>query len=456
MTATIEAREATGQVGTDRLLLVSNDAHVGPPMDAYRAYCPKDMLEEFDQYVAAVQHDRENAATSTIEDESYESVGQRFIKSLTPMMQTENVGYTEYMMSLVSQELAHYDPDTILANMDDDGVTTHTFFHGAMNGHPIPFMGTVGFASGRPYFSGPRGFELCLAGIRMYNQWMADFCSVAPDRLLGLAQIPLWDVDLAVREVEWARNAGIKALNFPAPRPSIPDYSQLSWEPLWAAVEAAGLPLNTHGASSPIVMDMAEYTGEGGWYSMFYELVQFSRRGLHFMIFGGVFERHPGLRLIFTEQPSEWVETTLHDMDGLAKTTWGGFNWKLPKLPSEYFWQNCFVGNSFMSNYEAREAVRQGATNNILWGSDYPHTEGTWPYTRESLRMLAEGISEEDLRKMVGLNAASVYDLDLEKLRAIAARIGPTMEEIRRPLTKDEMPVNAPWTMAFRGKTPWA
>jgi predicted TIM-barrel fold metal-dependent hydrolase len=436
---------------TERLLLMSNDAHVGAPLDDYRQYCPKDFLEDYDEYIRAVTADRDLAATNPDDDESYEGADRRLIKA-SLAGRPAPAGYTEFLRARHAQDLLHYDPHVILENMDTDGVASSVFFHGAQNWYPVPFMSTFGFGSGRPYFSGQRGRDLLQTGIRMYNRWMADFCSVDPDRLIGLAQFPMWDVDLAVAEMEWARKAGLRALNFPSPRPTIPDFNELWWEPFWTAAEALDMPLNTHGASSPIV-DIASYTGVEGWLCMMHEMIQFSRRGLPFMLFGGVFERHPKLKFLLTEQPAEWVETTLRDLDGLWR--WSRVDSSLPRPPSEYFWSNCYVGVSFMSNTDAREAVRQGSTNNLLWGTDFPHTEGTWPFTTLSLRMTAEGIPIDDLRKMCGLNAVELYGLDRGRLQAVAEKIGPTIEEITTPLTPDEIPAEAPWTMAFRGGTSW-
>jgi len=75
-----------------------------------------------------------------------------------------------------------------------------------------------------------------------------------------------------------------------------------------------------------------------------------------------------------------------------------------------------------------------------MWGADYPHHEGCFPYTTLALRLLFSDIPEEEVRKMTSLNAAQVYGLDLEKLQAIADRIGPTVEEIATPVTPDELP----------------
>src|SRR5258708_12132658 len=104
---------------------------------------------------------------------------------------------------------------------------------------------------------------------RMYNQWLADQCWVEPERHAGLASLPMWDIQAALRELEWAHGAGLKGVNFPAPKLGIKPYDELDWEPFWAACAERGMVLSTHGGShidtltqspphTPIVLHLRE------------------------------------------------------------------------------------------------------------------------------------------------------------------------------------------------------
>ena len=112
----------------------------------------------------------------------------------------------------------------------------------------------------------------------------------------------------------------------------------------------------------------------------------------------------------------------------------------LPRLPSEYFARNCWLGASFPSPAEVG-VLESIALDRFMWGSDYPHKEGTYPYTRESLRRSFSSTPEADLRKIFAENIASVYDFDLAELDPIAANVGPTPAEIAVPL--DEVPADS-------------
>jgi predicted TIM-barrel fold metal-dependent hydrolase len=107
----------------------------------------------------------------------------------------------------------------------------------------------------------------------------------------------------------------------------------------------------------------------------------------------------------------------------------------IPRLASEYFAQNCWIGASFPGPTDA-EVAREVGADRFMWGSDYPHDEGTPPYTREHLRQVFHDFQEPELRRILGENAATLYGFDMAKLAPLAETYGPTVEEIARPLQR--------------------
>jgi predicted TIM-barrel fold metal-dependent hydrolase len=174
------------------------------------------------------------------------------------------------------------------------------------------------------------------------------------------------------------------------------------------------------------------------------------------LVFSGVFERHPDLKLVQTEQPGWWYPTVLAELDSQYLAFERRISEWLPKLPSEYCRTNYFIGASFQSRAEAEGAIRDGAVGNVMWGSDYPHPEGTFHYTedddaepatRQSLRFTYAGLPPDATRAMLGENALRVYGYDAAALRGVADRIGaPTLDELAEPL--EEPPPH--WSLAFR------
>ena len=349
----------------------------------------------------------------------------------------------------------HYDVATRLRDMDGDGVAAEVVYHDSTNGELMPFQG-----NGLLYDFTKLDFELLAVGYDVYNRWLgAALGEHEPERHAGLAYLPLWDVDAAVPALEKARELGLRAVNFPAPRPGLPEYDDPQWEPFYVACASLGMPLCTHAGGAPIASDGGAHGGAlrmleiAGWPA---------RRAMHRMVLGGVFERHPNLKLVFTEITGGWWASTMRELDSAWAVYESVLTDQCPRPPSAYCQTNVFLGMSFPAPFETAEAVRDGFIGNVMWGSDYPHPEGTWQLpdetttstTHESLRYAAAALSARDAAAFVGDTACRVFGLDRAKLRAVAERIAaPTVEDIATPLP--ELP-HRDYSLAFRTQGPWA
>jgi predicted TIM-barrel fold metal-dependent hydrolase len=412
-------------------LVVSTDAHAGPSLERQlRPYCPATLLEAFDAFAASLRRDREQPPQGRDDD----LVGGNAHVRLTQAAR-QDPNAPEWLKAAYARSRSCpglQDPDARRADMDADGIAADVILAGGDNGEVLPFAG-IGIDAGSTAVAG----ELKAAGGHIWNAWLADFVSGAPERHVGVMQIPIWDVDQAVREVEWARAAGLKAVNLPAPRGDYPPYTDRVYEPLWAACEAQAVPLVTHSGGGEPALGL---NGPLGRSVSAAEIHWLSRRGLWQLTFGGVFERHPGLKLVFTEQRVTWVPETLRDLDSIYfSQAHRELAQNLPRRPSEYWAEHCFLSGSFLAPFEAAARDEVGLRN-LMWGSDYPHQEGTWPRTRLSMRNTFAGIPEAEVRMILGLNALAVYDLDEDALRAVANRVGPTPDDLAVKPTKDELP----------------
>jgi len=341
---------------------------------------------------------------------------------------------------LGSKKTKNWDSAERTADLESDGVIGEVIFPNTVP----PFYDKAFHVSPVPK---PDQYEHRRAGTQAHNRWLAEFCAEEPARRAGIGLIHLNDIDDAIEDVKWIAENGLRGgvvLPLPAPddihlKPlNSPDYDRL-----WAAIQDSGLVINQHsGQGGP------NYgTDQGAEALWVMEMTFFVQRGYCQLILGGVFERFPGLRFILTESGCAWAPGLLQRMDGVHMSMKAGMTGEvafskgaLPELPSFYAKRNCYYGASFPSELDikGREVV---GVDRVLWGNDYPHFEGCYPYSRENMQLAFSGIDPKEVRMMLGENAAELYGFDIEALRPAAEKLGITRELVATPLK--EVPADA-------------
>ena len=290
----------------------------------------------------------------------------------------------------------------------------------------------------------PEEFEHRLAGIRAHNRWVADWCAEYPDERAGMGQVFFNDVDEAIKDLHFIKEHNLRAgVLIPALAPDVdyvkPLYDPV-YDPIWQTCEELQIPVHSHGGTG--VPDYGKYAVANLLYIM--DAGFYSQRPLVQLILSGVFERFPRMRFVITELGCAWVPPLLKHMDGVIdrinKTGRTGElaytdEHKLPRPASEYFAQNCYMGVSQPGPADV-DAMRILGLDKMMWGSDYPHNEGTGPYTREHLRQQFHDWDPGDLQQVLARTAAEVYDFDLAALKPLADHYGPTVGEIAQPLAE--------------------
>lgn len=294
----------------------------------------------------------------------------------------------------------------------------------------------------------PEDFERCLAGIRAHNRWLADFCAEAPDSRAGIGLILPNDLDEAVKDIESIAKAGLRGgVLLPLIPPDCTWLKPLydpAWEKVYAAIQDHDLVINQHsGQGSPNYG--AGPVPEALWIS---EVTFYCQAGFRHLLMSGVYERYPKLKYILTESGCSWVGDMLRQLDrihmgfkagAIGEMNYKDMEWVLKDAPSEYAARNCYYGASFPSKADLA-GIDEVGEDRVLWGNDYPHYEGTFPYNLESLRLTFAGMPDARRRKVLGENAAKLYRFDLEKLRPLAEKYGPTPEQIETPLPREQIP----------------
>ena len=341
------------------------------------------------------------------------------------------------------------DTDLRVRNWDDDRRSADELADGVVG--EVIFPNTVPpFFPGFVLFAGPpkpEDYEHRLAGIRAHNRWLVDFCARRPAQRAGVGQIFLNDIDEAIADATWIKEHGLRGgVLLPVVPPDVtwvrPLYAP-EYDRLWAVLQDLEVPVNVHaGTGSP---NYGRYQATP--MLMIAEVAFYGMRPLVHLILSGVFERFPRLKFVFTEGGASWLPETLQRLDyvitSVQKGSIGELKYTqdqaLPRTATEYFNRNVWMGVSFPkpADMDVRGMI---APDRFMWGSDYPHDEGSQPYTREHLRLVTQDVPEDDLRRILGLNAAALYDFDLEALAPLAAEYGPTLQELRQPLL--ELPEN--------------
>ena len=255
--------------------------------------------------------------------------------------------------------------------------------------------------------------ELLTSIFRNYNDWVAEFCGALPKRLKGIAALNIDDVQVGVMELQRCHKMGLVGAMITVYPLEERAYNSPEYEPLWAAAQDLGMPLSLHlntprsSHGRPFVdldtVGRAFYTNIDHWVRM----------SLSHMIFSGVFERYPDLRVGSIEMELSWVPHFLDRLDyNYTQRPPNGdtYMFKEDALPSDYFHRNVFL--SFQEDGQGIRDRQIIGVDKLMWGSDYPHFESTFPRSREIIEEILADCSDEEKAKIAGGNAARVYNLN--------------------------------------------
>ena len=280
-----------------------------------------------------------------------------------------------------------------LADMDADGVDVEVVYSEVS---AFRYIGDM--AEGAP------------AATRAFNDVLTDYAAVDPSRLVVSYQIPIDDIDAAVAEVERVAEAGGKSLQIPVfpTEIGLPDYYDERYEPLWAAVQASGLPLCNHIGLNTNLDDLTRRDPTAQKAVMVPMVALTTAEAFGMWIMGGVLEKFPDLKLVFVEPGLGWIPWYLHIIDDLVLRQ--GYVVDLPELPSTYFRRNMWV--TFIDEPDAIDhAITHIGADNILWSTDYPHPVTSWPESRALIDRAFSDLDESTRRKILCDNARQVWNL---------------------------------------------
>ena len=283
-----------------------------------------------------------------------------------------------------------WDPVERLKDQDIDGIVCEVIY---------PSMAM-------PYFSLP-DTGLQQAVFSAYNDWMAEFCAHDPKRLVGLAMISLDEVEHAVSELHRARSLGLRGALIPNSLAPEATYGDPAFDPVWAAAAELEMPLSMH-----ILTGRYRSVGAAAdpWLVWYMDLPAPAMKSLTAMLCSGVFTRHPNLKVVSVENDIGWLGHFLYRL----QHGWDEFRYMLnleqELSPNEYFSRNIWA--TFQSDPVGVQTRQHIGVDRLMWGSDYPHGDSTWPESRPTINFNFQGVGNEDIAAICYDTVKELYDID--------------------------------------------
>jgi predicted TIM-barrel fold metal-dependent hydrolase len=359
--------------------LISSDSHVSMPVDAWQTY----LDPEFRDRAPKIEH--------TDEGDFRVFEGQR-----SPIMTLDNLAgkkpeeFKLNVRKLDEQRSGAWDPAERVKDMDTDGVDAEVLYVGGPLGSKDP--------------------ELRLNSVRGYNRWLSDYASHAPGRLLGVAAIPIDTPERAVEELKFASSQPGLVSGYIPLFPPEGDYGDSKWNPMWEAFLEAGFPVGLHvGGRRPGTPQVSIYESAPRFMTGLVMSKLTMAESVSELIHGLVMQRYPDLKFVAVEGQIGWISFFQYYSDHLWEKHRFWTKSELEEPPSHYFRRQVY--GTFMEDpVGLRERYHIGI-DNIMWASDYPHSETTWPNSKSLTDEWFTEFGETDKRKILWENAAKLYRL---------------------------------------------
>jgi uncharacterized protein len=287
-----------------------------------------------------------------------------------------------------------WDPEARMGEQVRDGVAAEVIY---------PTVGMV--------LCNHKDFDFKHACFQAYNRWIAEYCSAHPDRLLGCGQTAMRTPEEGIADLHAIKALGLRGVMMPG-LPAVEDYDSPVYDAFWEAAIELGLPLSFH-----ILTTRGEHT-RGPKMSQFLSTVRGCQDIMAMLVLGGVFERHPALKVVCVEADAGWAPHFMYRMDHAYNRHrfWLPAGQQLTKLPSEHFADNIYV--TFQDDWTAFRFADAMNWRHLMWANDFPHSDSTWPWSQELLAEHTAQLTTEQRDAILSTNVADLYGIDVAALVA--------------------------------------
>ncbi len=253
-------------------------------------------------------------------------------------------------------------------------------------------------------------FDYKKACFDAYNRWMSEYCAAHPHRLIGCGQTAMRSPEEGIEDLRRIAALGLRGVMMPG-NPAVADYDSPAYDRFWDAAVDMGMPLSFH-----ILTTREGSPSRGPMMNRFLSVVRGCQDIIGMLILGGVFERHPRLKVVCVEADAGWAPHFMYRMDHAYKRHrfWLPAGQNLSRLPSEYFAENVYT--TFQDDWVAFKVADLMNWRRLMWANDFPHSDSTWPWSQEMLAEHAAGLRPEQRQAILSTNVAELYHIDLTAL----------------------------------------
>jgi predicted TIM-barrel fold metal-dependent hydrolase len=248
------------------------------------------------------------------------------------------------------------------------------------------------------------------ACMEAYNRWLAGYCEPHPERLLGVGQTAMRSPADGIEDLRRIKALGLRGVMMPG-NPVVDDYDSPAYDEFWEAAIELRLPLSFH-----ILTTRDTTPARGPKMNAFLSVIRGCQDIMGMLVLGGVFERHPKLRVVCVEADAGWVPHYMYRMDHAWKRhrNWLPAGQALTRLPSEWFAECIYT--TFQDDWVAFRSVEMMNWHRLMWANDFPHSDSTWPWSQDLLQQHGASLSAEQRRAILCDNVADLYRIDVATL----------------------------------------
>jgi len=362
--------------------IISSDSHIMEPPDTYTARIDKKYLDTAPKVVWM-----EKGGDTYVVEGMKQTIPMGLVAAAGKS--AEELATSAVFAKFDDLPRGSWDPEVRMADQDRDGVAAEVIY---------PSVGMI--------LCNHPDADYKKACFDAYNLWIAEYCGAHPDRLIGLGQTAMRSPDEGIKDLERAKAMGLRGMMMSG-IPIMEDYDSKIYDDFWEASVSLKMPLSFHILTSK---EGIANPNRGPKMNSFMSIIRGNQDIIGMFILGGVFERHPNLRISCVEADAGWVPHFMYRLDHAydRHRYWLTAD-KLSKMPSEYFRENIYT--TFQDDWVAFKMKDMCNPQRLMWANDFPHSDSTWPNSQELLKKHSAGLNEQEKNWLLHDNVAELYGI---------------------------------------------